>query len=102
MANPQDGNGRAPLPHAELLAQLLDERQMVRGWKAIAAELGVAERTARAAAARDFDPLPVYKDDSNGGEVFMFRGAMLEWKLRGIRPLHRKQAKRAARKAARR
>jgi hypothetical protein len=53
MTNPQDGNGRAPLPHAEALDELLNERRIVRGWKAIAAELGMAERTARAAAARD-------------------------------------------------
>lgn len=92
MTNPQDGNGRAPLPHAEALDELLNERRIVRGWKAIAAELGMAERTARAAAARDFDPLPVYSDRSG---VFVFRGALLEWKLRGIQPLHRKRAQKA-------
>jgi len=71
------------LPHAELLEQLLAERNLVRGWKAIADVLGVSEDTAqRLSRSKRGERVPVYRDHRG---VFARRGALFEWKLGQIR-----------------
>lgn len=81
MTDAQRGSGQALLPHAELLEQLLAEKNLVRGWKAIADVLGVSVDTAQRKA-RGEDRVPVYRDHIG---VFARKGALFEWKLGQIR-----------------
>lgn len=66
---------------------MLDVReQRVQGWKAIAAAIGVSERTARDYAKRTKDPLPVYWRRCGGG-VVAHATALRDWIRRQEIPL---------------
>jgi len=61
--------------------------QVLRGWKTIAAELGVSEDTAKFYHSRDAMPLVRMRPAGPGVRVMVRRGDLLDWLFRRRRPV---------------
>ncbi len=71
---------------------MLDVRECkIEGWKAIAAAIGVTERTARRYANRRHDPLPVYWR-RRGGTVVAHATGLRDWIARQDVPLDTRES----------